>query len=318
MCCCDRMHETASFQKYHRHHLKKTQWQKVVRRTRSYVGNSLFTSEPNHHGSLRASLRRQPVISTGEQNACLKNQFTSLSRQEHQKGGPIIPDHLTDICLASQNYTRWKKFWRKLYKQEWLHHNDFSAVHLFNFGSYVPLQFPRSSDKTMRCHFCLQSLPERLHKFHIYSQCETAKFWWKELQGTKPMALEAMLAPTDMSFHNLRQLNWFFKVVRITYRQRYNRSRDASALEPLLQAELTAALKRIPPMGRWQLQYYHYDGGSYSSGISGGPLGFTRLCQTRKIWVIDGFSLSDIYMYRAFHLIEFNKKKKKKSHNASV
>ncbi|KAF3986717.1 hypothetical protein FT663_04754, partial [Candidozyma haemuli var. vulneris] len=113
-------------------------WQKVVRRTRSYVGNSLFTSEPNHHGSLRASLRRQPVISTGEQNACLKNQFTSLSRQEHQKGGPIIPDHLTDICLASQNYTRWKKFWRKLYKQEWLHHNDFSAVHLFNFGSYVP------------------------------------------------------------------------------------------------------------------------------------------------------------------------------------
>lgn len=65
------------------------------------------------------------------------------------------------------------------------------------------------------------------------------------------MNLEEMLAPADTSFHNLRRLNRFVKVVKATYHSRYKDTRSEHLpLEPLLTRELDQALGRTAPMGR--------------------------------------------------------------------
>lgn len=46
--------------------------------------------------------------------------FKSLSKKTQKKKGPIVPGHLSELCLEVQDNKRWKGFWKKLYRHEWV------------------------------------------------------------------------------------------------------------------------------------------------------------------------------------------------------
>lgn len=144
-----------------------------------------------------------------------------------------------------------KKKKKTLYKEEWLKRNDFTALHLFNFGSYVPVHDDKNHSEPLTCRLCCEPTRSDQIQKHLYNFCESSKYWWRKLEFPRPMNLEEMLAPADTSFHNLRRLNRFVKVVKATYHSRYKDTRSEHLpLEPLLTLELDQALGLTTPMGR--------------------------------------------------------------------
>lgn len=146
---------------------------------------------------------------------------------------------------------RWDVFWKALYKEEWLKRNDFTALHLFNFGSCAPVHDDKNHSEPMSCRLCCESTRSDQIQKHLYTSCESSKYWWRKLESPRPMNLKEMLSLADTSFHNLRRLNRFVKVVKATYHSRYKDTRSEHLpLEPLLTRELDHALGRTTPMGR--------------------------------------------------------------------
>ncbi len=58
----------------------------------------------------------------------------------------------------------------------------------------------------------------------------------------RPMNLREMLAPTEKSFTNLRNLIWFVKVVRKAYSGRRREAENGVSFAPLLNRLLSRAL----------------------------------------------------------------------------
>ncbi|KAF8003703.1 hypothetical protein HF325_001151 [Metschnikowia pulcherrima] len=69
---------------------------------------------------------------------------------------------------------------------------------------------------------------------HLYNECTCSRYWWNKLGFPRPMNLREMLAPTDKTFTNLRNLNWFVKVVRKAYSGRRREAENGVSLAPLL------------------------------------------------------------------------------------
>lgn len=175
--------------------------------------------------------------------------FKSLSRKNQQKKPPIMPGRFRQICPEAQPIKRWDKFWKNLYKEEWLKRNDFGAIHHFNFGSYVPIH-DRESSEQEKCYLCLnqQLLNEMLS--HIYNECAVSRFWWQRVGFTNEMNLREMLAPEDTSFDNLRKLNWFVKAVKLMYGKRRRTEAEGGQLSVFLIREMKKTIRQILPMGR--------------------------------------------------------------------
>ena len=51
----------------------------------------------------------------------------------------------------------------------------------------------------------------------LYNECACSRYWWNKLGFPKPMNLREMLAPTDKSFTDLINLNWFVNMVLEAY-----------------------------------------------------------------------------------------------------
>ncbi|KAM9887498.1 hypothetical protein OXX79_013588 [Metschnikowia pulcherrima] len=85
---------------------------------------------------------------------------------------------------------------------------------------------------------------------HLYNECTCSRYWWNKLGFPRPMNLREMLAPTDKTFTNLRNLNWFVKVVRKAYSGRRREAENGVSLAPLSNRLLSRALGRTNPMGR--------------------------------------------------------------------
>ncbi|KNE01954.2 hypothetical protein QG37_00889 [Candidozyma auris] len=64
------------------------------------------------------------------------------------------------------------------------------------------------------------------------------------------MNLREMLAPEDTSFDTLRKLNWFVKIVRITYKGRRQSGNEGVTLPELSSRALRSAMRRVTPMGQ--------------------------------------------------------------------
>lgn len=95
--------------------------------------------------------------------------------------------------------------------------HDFSAVHLFNFGSYVPGHDKENNSDPLTCELCIAQITNDRLLTHLYNECEVSKYFWNKLGSPRPMSLEEMVAPVDTSFENLKRLNRFFKIVKRTY-----------------------------------------------------------------------------------------------------
>lgn len=233
-------------------------WRQIVTCTRTFVQPLVWGSLPlnqiRDYITMMMELDRAPEDSglTSEEILTLQaTGFKSLSRKKQEEMPPIRPTKFTAVCPEAAPQKRWRKFWKGLYKHEWLAHSDFSAIHLFNFGSFVPLQFDQYHQAThFACHLCLG--PVHLESFlaHLYNNCPTSAYWWRKVGMLQPMLLNFMLAPQDTSFANLRRLNWFGKVVRKVYSARHREAGDGNILEPLLNRLLVGALNRTDPMGR--------------------------------------------------------------------
>ena len=169
-----------------------------------------------------------------------------------------MPGRFTEICPATGLTKRWKTFWKELHKLEWLRRKDLTALHLFHFGSYVPMFDLAGNTRLMKCHLCSFSVPKNGILSHTYNSCESSKFWWQEIGFAQPMNLNEMLAPADTSYENLRKLNWFVKTVKRVYSRRRREALEGSDPVPLLPRELKKALGETFPLGRWRIIHSCY------------------------------------------------------------
>ncbi|KAM9926303.1 hypothetical protein OXX80_010628 [Metschnikowia pulcherrima] len=177
-------------------------------------------------------------------------QYKSLSRKKQEALLPLSPRRFQEICPEVESIKRWEKFWKVLYKEEWILRHDLTALHLFNFGSYVPLFDVVGDMSMMRCHLCLSQTTKDDILAHIYNQCETTSIWWQQIGPEGPMHLNSMLAPVNASSENLRKLNWFVKTVKKVYSLRRRESPDGLALSTLSLRELKRQVGEVQPLGR--------------------------------------------------------------------
>ncbi|KAF8003701.1 hypothetical protein HF325_001149 [Metschnikowia pulcherrima] len=77
-------------------------------------------------------------ISNEEAGGLRADAFRSLSKKSKEKAPVVRPRRFLEIFREARKPQRWKKFWKEMYKHEWLR-NDLTALHHFNYGSYVPI-----------------------------------------------------------------------------------------------------------------------------------------------------------------------------------
>ncbi|QRG40377.1 hypothetical protein FDK38_004846 [Candidozyma auris] len=222
-------------------------WRTLVPRSRTYPRTTWRMTREQ----LLIHASTIPTITSREEQVLSNVPFRSLHRLAQEAEPPIMPGRFTELCPPARVIKRWDVFWKALYKEEWLKRNDFTALHLFNFGSYVPVHDDKNHSEPLTCRLCCEPTRSDQIQKHLYNSCESSKYWWRKLEFPRPMNLEEMLAPADTSFHNLRRLNRFVKVVKATYHSRYKDTRSEHLpLEPLSTRELDQALGRTAPMGR--------------------------------------------------------------------
>ncbi|GEQ67289.1 hypothetical protein JCM33374_g953 [Metschnikowia sp. JCM 33374] len=161
-----------------------------------------------------------------------------------------FPTRFTTIFPEVNQVKKWDRFWKTLYKEEWLKGNGFIVIHLFNFGSNVPSFDSKNEHDIRKCHLCLQEVNSNAIQNHLYNMCESTKYWWHEVKFTEPMHLKEMLAPRNTSFESLRNLNWFVKTVKKNYSLRRRESPKGDTLLPLRKKQMKKALGETKPMGR--------------------------------------------------------------------
>ncbi|KAF7998742.1 hypothetical protein HF325_006807 [Metschnikowia pulcherrima] len=232
-------------------------WQKAVTGTRA-------VTRPERVGFMETGAIQEQVkqaISIGETQGKFQitneeagglraDAFRSLSKKSKEKAPVVRPRRFLEICREARKPQRWKKFWKEMYKHEWLLRNDLTALHHFNYGSYVPIHDAPKVGRDMECLLCLETVSSKAMLAHLYNECTCSRYWWNKIGFPRPMNLREMLAPTDKSFTNLRNLNWFVKVVRKAYSGRRREAENGVSLAPLLNRLLSRALGRTNPMGR--------------------------------------------------------------------
>lgn len=230
-------------------------WKKVVKRSRGFrVGTLAHLTDSQilrYIATLPTALDViQPFTFTlvELQDLQLTN-FRSLSKQKQEALPPIMPGRLSALCPETNKRKRWKKFWNSLYTHEWLARVDFTAIHLFNHGSYVP-HFDNQSMLLVQCYLCLSRISLSRIMTHLYNECDCSLFWWHKIGFLAPMHLREMLAPLNTSYENLRKLNWFVKLVYKVYSVRRREEENGHILAPLLDILLARALRRTDPLGR--------------------------------------------------------------------
>ncbi|GEQ68810.1 hypothetical protein JCM33374_g2479 [Metschnikowia sp. JCM 33374] len=82
-------------------------------------------------------------------------------------------------------------------------------------GLRVPIHDYKKGGKAIQ--LCLTMVDRKKILAHLYNEWECTKFWWHRIGFSQPMNLREILAPIDKSYANLRNLNWFVKVVRKAY-----------------------------------------------------------------------------------------------------
>ncbi|KAM9895957.1 hypothetical protein OXX79_007758 [Metschnikowia pulcherrima] len=189
-------------------------------------------------------------ISNEEAGGLRADASRSLSKKSKEKAPVVRPRRFSEICREARKPQRWKKFWKEMYKQEWLLRNDLTALHHFNYGSYVPIHDAPKVGRDMECLLCLETVSSKAMLAHLYNECTCSRYWWNKLGFPRPMNLREMLAPTDKTFTNLRNLNWFVKVVRKAYSGRRREAENGVSLAPLSNRLLSRALGRTNLMGR--------------------------------------------------------------------
>ncbi|KAM9916496.1 hypothetical protein OXX59_009931, partial [Metschnikowia pulcherrima] len=121
-------------------------WQKTVSGTR-------VVNRPERVGFMESGAIQEQVkqaisigetqgkfqISNEEAGGLRADAFRSLSKKSKEKAPVVRPRRFSEICREARKPQRWKKFWKEMYKHEWLLRNDLTALHHFNYGSYVPI-----------------------------------------------------------------------------------------------------------------------------------------------------------------------------------
>ncbi|GEQ69310.1 hypothetical protein JCM33374_g2981 [Metschnikowia sp. JCM 33374] len=225
-------------------------WKKVVPRTRLIGRKIPLRLSSSTLVKQHAKSEEHLFISREEYTAIAAVEFKSLSKRKQEALSPIVPTEFTKIYPEVNNKKRWKKFWESLYKHEWLARHDFMAIHLFNFGSYVPIHNTTPEIPGFKCHLCLQNVSSEKILIHLYNECERVKILWHKVGFEQPMNLGEMLAPIDRKYENLRKLNWFVKIVRKVYALQQRRAASGQTLVPLSHRSLYRTLRRTDPMGR--------------------------------------------------------------------
>lgn len=193
---------------------------------------------------------KKPVeLEEDEQDEVKHAAFRSISKRIQDSLPPIMPRRFTEICPSAKVLKRWDVFWKKLYAHEWLQRHDFTAFHLFNFGSYVPCHDNERDPEPMECLLCVEEVMSDKILGHLYNDCEVSKSWWHRLDFLRPMSLEEMLTPADTSYLNLKRLNHFVKTVRRTYLMRNNFGLNDQLQYPTVR-ELDRYLAAVDPKGR--------------------------------------------------------------------
>ncbi|KAF8004345.1 hypothetical protein HF325_001793 [Metschnikowia pulcherrima] len=188
-------------------------------------------------------------ITNEEAGGLRADAFRSLSKKSKEKAPVVRPRRFLEICREARKPQRWKKFWKEMYKHEWLLRNDLTALHHFNYGSYVPIHDAPKVGRDMECLLCLETVSSKAMLAHLYNECTCSRYWWNKIGFPRPMNLREMLAPTDKSFTNLRNLNWFVKVVRKAYSGRRREAENGVSLAPP-ESTIVSRSWRTNPMGR--------------------------------------------------------------------
>lgn len=232
-------------------------WKKTVSRSRNLgrIQSNMMLSEEQVKQHIEKDIGIGPTLtkfalSFDEVRILNAVNFKSLSRKKQEEFPPTIPETFTRLCPEVNVETRWAKFWKTMYKYEWRARKDFTALHLFNFGSYVPIHNTTPEIPNFQCHICLQRVNLGQILTHLYNECERVKILWRKIGFTKTMNLREMLAPTDRSYENLRNLNWFVKTVKKVYALQKRRAESGQTLQLLSHRLLIGALARTPPMDR--------------------------------------------------------------------
>ncbi|KAM9916054.1 hypothetical protein OXX80_013727, partial [Metschnikowia pulcherrima] len=63
-------------------------------------------------------------ISNEEAGGLRADAFRSLSKKSKEKAPVVRPRRFSEICREARKPQRWKKFWKEMYKHEWLLRND--------------------------------------------------------------------------------------------------------------------------------------------------------------------------------------------------
>lgn len=222
-------------------------WKQLVKGSRITHPYTIASRARIEDVSAILSLRGIP--SDSERKMLRTGIFKSQSKQRQEKKPPIMPGRFREICPEARPIKKWDKFWKALYKEEWIKRNELGAIHLFNIGSYVPQHDERPS-RAAKCLLCLKEVTLDVFLQHIYNECAISQYWWNHLGFPRAMNLREMLAPEDTSFDNLRKLNWFVKIVRITYKGRRQLGNEGVTLPELLNRALRSAMRRVTPMGQ--------------------------------------------------------------------
>ncbi|GEQ71432.1 hypothetical protein JCM33374_g5115 [Metschnikowia sp. JCM 33374] len=102
-------------------------WYKVVNRTRVFRDPSeiqvLSDTEVKAYLDHPVSVRAVPTsvtITESEAKELGIDTFRSLSKKKQEKEPAICPKRFSEICPEIRHNKRWKKFWKALFKEEWL------------------------------------------------------------------------------------------------------------------------------------------------------------------------------------------------------
>lgn len=189
------------------------------------------------------------ALSANEKKVLSEIPFKSVSKLKQESRPVIQPRRFLEICPEAEGKKRWKKFWKKMYHQEWTLRRDLTALHQFNVGSYVPVHDTKGRE-IIPCLLCGRTGNSQAILNHIYNFCESSKFWWQQIGFRSEMHLREMLAPIDTSSSNLRNLNLFVKVVYRAFIKRRREFKGGVDISPLLVRQLSRALGQTTSFGR--------------------------------------------------------------------
>lgn len=124
-------------------------------------------------------LRKFPTLHVNEHEWLQPASFESRSRHIHEKDRLIIPNLLRQFCRLPKR--RWRKFWRGIYRLEWLQGNHFEALRRFNYGSIAPRRLRSARLTPYTCVYCLEEVSLEHYWQHTFGPCQCVRTWWSML-----------------------------------------------------------------------------------------------------------------------------------------